>query len=69
MPALSTFHFVGEKLSKQQLQHSNIIKKLRAKEKDSEARLAKQQRKMKDLEEELEQLRQVSALQRCHPSQ
>uniref|UniRef100_A0A3Q2XSU4 TATA element modulatory factor 1 n=1 Tax=Hippocampus comes TaxID=109280 RepID=A0A3Q2XSU4_HIPCM len=49
----------GEKLSKQQLQHSNIIKKLRAKEKDSEARLAKQQRKMKDLEEELGQLRQV----------
>lgn len=27
----------GEKLSKQQLQHSNIIKKLRAKEKDNEA--------------------------------
>lgn len=26
----------GEKLSRQQLQHSNIIKKLRAKEKDNE---------------------------------
>ncbi|XP_061689025.1 TATA element modulatory factor isoform X2 [Syngnathoides biaculeatus] len=49
----------GEKLSKQQLQHSNIIKKLRVKEKDSDARLNKQQKKIKELEDELRQLQQV----------
>lgn len=32
----------GEKLSKQQLQHSNIIKKLRAKEKENETLLKSQ---------------------------
>ena len=32
----------GEKLSKQQLQHSNVIKKLRIKEKDNEALLKSQ---------------------------
>lgn len=32
----------GEKLSKQQLQHSNIIKKLRAKEKENESTLKNQ---------------------------
>lgn len=49
----------GEKLSKQQLQHSNIIKKLRAKEKESEATVAKQSKKLKEQEEELKQLQQV----------
>uniref|UniRef100_H3D0M5 TATA element modulatory factor 1 n=1 Tax=Tetraodon nigroviridis TaxID=99883 RepID=H3D0M5_TETNG len=50
---------LGEKLSKQQLQHSNIIKKLRVKEKESDNRITKQQKKIKDLEEELSQLQQV----------
>ncbi|XP_031698859.1 TATA element modulatory factor [Anarrhichthys ocellatus] len=49
----------GEKLSKQQLQHSNIIKKLRVKEKESDTRITKQQRKIKEQEEELRQLQQV----------
>ncbi|XP_068450724.1 TATA element modulatory factor [Clinocottus analis] len=49
----------GEKLSKQQLQHSNIIKKLRVKEKESDTRITKQQRKTKEQEEELRQLQQV----------
>ncbi|XP_041639247.1 TATA element modulatory factor [Cheilinus undulatus] len=49
----------GEKLSKQQLQHSNIIKKLRVKEKESDTKITKQQKKIKELEEELKQLQQV----------
>lgn len=49
----------GEKLSKQQLQHSNIIKKLRAKEKESDSRLLKQEKKIKEHEEELKHLQQV----------
>ncbi|XP_030064456.1 TATA element modulatory factor [Microcaecilia unicolor] len=49
----------GEKLSKQQLRNSNIIKKLRAKEKDNENINAKQSKKIKELEEELQHLRQV----------
>ncbi|KAK5934416.1 hypothetical protein CgunFtcFv8_014818 [Champsocephalus gunnari] len=49
----------GEKLSKQQLQHSNIIKKLRVKEKESDTRITKQQKKIKEQEEELRQLQQV----------
>nr|XP_033782145.1 TATA element modulatory factor [Geotrypetes seraphini] len=49
----------GEKLSKQQLRNSNIIKKLRAQEKDSENISAKQSKKIKELEEELQHLRQV----------
>uniref|UniRef100_A0A8C6PTZ8 TATA element modulatory factor 1 n=1 Tax=Nothobranchius furzeri TaxID=105023 RepID=A0A8C6PTZ8_NOTFU len=49
----------GEKLSKQQLQQSNIIKKLRVKEKDSDAKITKQQKKVKDQEEELRHLQQV----------
>ncbi|XP_005945521.1 TATA element modulatory factor isoform X1 [Haplochromis burtoni] len=49
----------GEKLSKQQLQHSNIIKKLRVKEKESDTKITKQQKKIKDQEEELRQLQQV----------
>lgn len=49
----------GEKLSKTQLQHTNIIKKLRVKEKESEAKITKQQKKIKEQEEELRQLQQV----------
>lgn len=49
----------GEKLSKQQLQHSNIIKKLRVKEKESDAKIIKQQKKIKEQDEELRQLQQV----------
>lgn len=51
---------LGEKLSKQQLQHSNIIKKLRVKEKESETILTKQSKKLKENEEELRHLQQVS---------
>ncbi|KAK6319038.1 hypothetical protein J4Q44_G00102490 [Coregonus suidteri] len=49
----------GEKLSKQQLQHSNIIKKLRVKEKESETKISKQNKKLKEQEEELKHLQQV----------
>uniref|UniRef100_A0A8C4ZU37 TATA element modulatory factor 1 TATA binding domain-containing protein n=1 Tax=Gadus morhua TaxID=8049 RepID=A0A8C4ZU37_GADMO len=49
----------GEKLSKQQLQHCNIIKKLRVKEKDSDGRVSKQSKRLRELEEELRQLQQV----------
>uniref|UniRef100_A0A8D2N172 TATA element modulatory factor 1 n=1 Tax=Zonotrichia albicollis TaxID=44394 RepID=A0A8D2N172_ZONAL len=49
----------GEKLSKQQLQNSNIIKKLRAKEKERENINTKQSKKIKELEEELQHLKQV----------
>ncbi|XP_056129102.1 TATA element modulatory factor isoform X2 [Lampris incognitus] len=49
----------GEKLSKQQLQHCNIIKKLRVKEKESDTKLIKQTKKLKDQEEELKHLQQV----------
>ncbi|XP_064013128.1 TATA element modulatory factor [Pogoniulus pusillus] len=49
----------GEKLSKQQLHNSNIIKKLRAKEKERENTNTKQNKKIKDLEEELQCLKQV----------
>lgn len=49
----------GEKLSKQQLHNSNMIKKLRAKDKDNESVIAKLKRKAKELEEELQHLRQV----------
>lgn len=52
----------GEKLSKQQLQHSNIIKKLRAKEKESDTKIAKQSKKLKEQEDELKQLQQVFLL-------
>jgi hypothetical protein len=53
----------GEKLSKQQLHNSNIIKKLRAKDKDNENVIAKLNRKAKELEEELQHLRQVTSSQ------
>ncbi|XP_001510334.1 TATA element modulatory factor isoform X1 [Ornithorhynchus anatinus] len=49
----------GEKLSKQQLHNSNIIKKLRAKEKENENINAKQSKKKRELEEELQHLKQV----------
>ncbi|XP_013927460.1 PREDICTED: TATA element modulatory factor [Thamnophis sirtalis] len=49
----------GEKLSKQQLQNSNIIKKLRAKEKERENTNTKQNKKIKELEDELQHLKQV----------
>ena len=47
-------------MSKQQLQHCNIIKKLRVKEKDSDGRVSKQSKRLRELEEELRQLQQVS---------
>uniref|UniRef100_A0A2R8P8V4 TATA element modulatory factor 1 n=1 Tax=Callithrix jacchus TaxID=9483 RepID=A0A2R8P8V4_CALJA len=49
----------GEKLSKQQLHNSNIIKKLRAKDKENENMIAKLNKKVKELEEELQHLKQV----------
>ncbi|CAM9903194.1 unnamed protein product [Lampetra fluviatilis] len=49
----------GEKLSKQQLQTSTIIKKLRAKEKENEGLLSKHSRRTRELEGELQQLQQV----------
>ncbi|XP_039626700.1 TATA element modulatory factor isoform X1 [Polypterus senegalus] len=49
----------GEKLSKQQLHNSNIIKKLRAKEKENETLISKQNKKVKDLEDEQNHLQQV----------
>ncbi|KAM4881272.1 TATA element modulatory factor [Thomomys bottae] len=49
----------GEKLSKQQLHNSNIIKKLRIKDKDSENTIAKLNKKAKEQEEELQHLKQV----------
>ncbi|NXP57231.1 TMF1 factor, partial [Chloropsis cyanopogon] len=49
----------GEKLSKQQLQNSTIIKKLRAKEKERENTNTKQNKRIKELEEELQHLKQV----------
>ncbi|XP_002713349.1 TATA element modulatory factor [Oryctolagus cuniculus] len=49
----------GEKLSKQQLHNSNIIKKLRAKDKENENTIAKLNKKVKELEEELQHLKQV----------
>lgn len=50
----------GEKLSKQQLHSSNIIKKLRAKDKENENIIAKLKKKVKELEEELQHLKQVN---------
>ncbi|KAF6101443.1 TATA element modulatory factor 1 [Phyllostomus discolor] len=52
----------GEKLSKQQLHSSNIIKKLRAKDKENENIIAKLKKKVKELEEELQHLKQVGDL-------
>ncbi|XP_004629544.1 TATA element modulatory factor [Octodon degus] len=49
----------GEKLSKQQLHNSNVIKKLRAKDRENENIIAKLNRKAKELEEESQHLKQV----------
>ncbi|XP_048212084.1 TATA element modulatory factor [Perognathus longimembris pacificus] len=49
----------GEKLSKQQLHNSNIIKKLRIKDKESETTIVKLNKKAKEQEEELQHLKQV----------
>uniref|UniRef100_A0A8C2PFM9 TATA element modulatory factor 1 TATA binding domain-containing protein n=1 Tax=Capra hircus TaxID=9925 RepID=A0A8C2PFM9_CAPHI len=49
----------GEKLSKQQLHNSNIIKKLRTKDKENENIIAKLNKKVQELEEELQHLKQV----------
>ncbi|XP_054451499.1 TATA element modulatory factor [Pteronotus mesoamericanus] len=49
----------GEKLSKQQLHSSNIIKKLRAKDKENENIIAKLKKKVKELDEELQHLKQI----------
>ncbi|KAM5315300.1 TATA element modulatory factor [Glossophaga mutica] len=49
----------GEKLSKQQLHSSNIIKKLRAKDKENENIIAKLKKKIRELEEELQHLKQI----------
>lgn len=47
----------GEKLSKQQLQHSNIIKKLRTKEKESETTIKSQKEQLEELNSEVERLK------------
>ncbi|KAF5305636.1 hypothetical protein FQR65_LT07717 [Abscondita terminalis] len=47
----------GEKLSKQQLQHSNIIKKLRAKEKEHETSIKHLKDNVEDLNSETERLK------------
>lgn len=47
----------GDKLSKQQLQQNNVIKKLRAKEKDTENLIKKQKSKLGEQEIELERCR------------
>lgn len=44
----------GEKLSKQVLQHSNIIKKLRAKEKENDSSIKRQTEQNNELTQELE---------------
>lgn len=49
----------GEKLSKQHLQNSTIIKKLRAKEKENESLVTSQKKKMEQQKEELEKLKVV----------
>ncbi|XP_025113068.1 TATA element modulatory factor-like isoform X2 [Pomacea canaliculata] len=49
----------GEKLSKQQLQNSNIIKKLRVKEKENETTIATQKKKIDQQADELEHLKNV----------
>ncbi|XP_020292159.1 TATA element modulatory factor isoform X2 [Pseudomyrmex gracilis] len=47
----------GEKLSKQQLQHSNIIKKLRVKEKETDATIKSQKEQIEEQHTELERLK------------
>uniref|UniRef100_A0A182I9Y3 TATA element modulatory factor 1 TATA binding domain-containing protein n=1 Tax=Anopheles arabiensis TaxID=7173 RepID=A0A182I9Y3_ANOAR len=60
----------GESLSKQVLQHSNIIKKLRAKEKESSALISKQCDEISELTQETERLkRSLSAKEEVERSQ
>uniref|UniRef100_A0A2M4A9D9 Putative transcription factor tmf tata element modulatory factor n=1 Tax=Anopheles triannulatus TaxID=58253 RepID=A0A2M4A9D9_9DIPT len=60
----------GEGLSKQVLQHSTIIKKLRAKERESEAALRKQRDEIAELTEEADRLkRSLSAKEEVERSQ
>ncbi|XP_004535214.1 TATA element modulatory factor isoform X1 [Ceratitis capitata] len=60
----------GEKLSKEILQQSNIIKKLRAKEKTSDATLKKNKEEIVSLTEELERLKkQLNAKEEVERSQ
>lgn len=60
----------GEKLSKQQLQHSNIIKKLRAKEKENETAIKNLKEKSEDLSSETERLkRSLSAKEEVERTQ
>lgn len=47
----------GEKLSKQQLQHSNIIKKLRVKEKENDTLIKSQKEQIEEQTSELERLK------------
>lgn len=49
----------GEKLSKQQLQSNNIIKKLRVKEKESDSLLSTQKKKLEEQKNELDRLKVV----------
>ncbi|XP_055910245.1 TATA element modulatory factor [Eupeodes corollae] len=56
---ISELRLEGEKLSKEVLQHSNIIKKLRAKEKTSEAVMKRNKEQIGDLTEEVERLKKT----------
>ncbi|XP_014774011.1 TATA element modulatory factor isoform X1 [Octopus bimaculoides] len=49
----------GEKLSKQQLQSNNIIKKLRTKEKENDSLIASQKKKLEELKTESDDLKAV----------
>ena len=60
----------GEKLSKQVLQHSNIIKKLRQKEKEYETSTKQMKEEIQELNEETERLkRSLSAKEEVERSQ
>ncbi|CAH0546904.1 unnamed protein product [Brassicogethes aeneus] len=60
----------GEKLSKQQLQHSNIIKKLRAKEKENEITIKHMKENIESLSTETERLkRSLTAKEEVERSQ
>lgn len=56
---IAQLHEEGEKLSRQQLQHSNIIKKLRAKDKDNEQVIKNLRDKVTDLTSELDRLKRA----------
>lgn len=60
----------GEKLSKQILQHSTITKKLRAKEKETDAQLKRQAEQIEELTNELERVKKsLSAKEEVEKSQ